>query len=294
MKVSSNYRQAVLSSIGDQLRHVTFVSCELIDMEELVPCTQLEMLRIFFSSRLLAPLEDPVDKYFDPEVFLPKLTRLESDICLGLVSRVFEGKCSLTHLDLDCCHVSTKANVLNWNDIGKPWRNINILRIRRATNLNMVTAKKLSLQMPKLKELTLPSSMLNSKDEREMSFDLMDDLSQSRPKISLKFERSHSSLECQYQAPVCAYETSGEGSSDSDKSVQNRRLRQLDLNAFDINNDWMDNVDDLIDSGEDDFYDDFGDEDYRDEDFEEENFREENYVDEFLEEDDYGDDVNWC
>lgn len=268
MKVSTIYRKAVLTSIGAQLLHVTFVSCESIEIADLSPCTQLEVLRIFFSSSLLKD-ENESKTYSDSETFLPKLDRLESDICLGEISRIFEEKSSMTHLDLECCHVNTKANAMNWNDIVKCWQRIHTLRIRRCTGLNMAMAESLSLQMPKLRELTLPSLMLNCKGEREMSFELMDYFSRRPLKIRLKFERSQSSIECPYQLPGCAYETSEEEqelSNDSDESSHHNRGHHLGFDTFEIDHgDWVDDIDVFVDDGEDIFDD--GDDEFGGDDF---------------------------
>ena len=158
IKVSPNYRKAVLSAIGAQLSNLTFVSCESIDIADLVACTSLEVLRILFSSTLFLPRENLVEKFAVRDAFLPKLYHLESDICLQeRYSYLFEEKCSMTHLELECCHIHTKASTLNWNDMTKCWQRIQILRIRQCTGLDITSIKLLSLQLTKLKELSLPS-----------------------------------------------------------------------------------------------------------------------------------------
>ena len=197
------------------------MGCELIDVADLVPCMKLEVLRIFLSSSLLLPSENPEEKYFPSGPFLPKLNRLESDICLSSrYSHLFEEKDSLTYLDLECCHVGTKAsNISNWNEMKKYWQRLHTLRIRQCTGLTMAGTKSLSLQLTKLKELSLPRWMLNSKDERNISYDLMDYFNKRPLKIHLKFESSKSLLVCPYQ-DYEDYEDSDEeiSSSDSDDS----------------------------------------------------------------------------
>ena len=156
IKVSPNYRKAVLLGIGAQLSNLTFASCESIDIADLVACPALEVLRILFSSTLFLP-ENPVEKFSVHNAFLPKLHHLESDICLHEnYSHLFEEKRSMTHLELDCCHVHTKASTMNWNDITKCWQRIQFLRIRQCTGLDMTSVKSLPLQLTKLKELNLP------------------------------------------------------------------------------------------------------------------------------------------
>ncbi len=84
--------------------------------------------------------------------------------------------------------------------------------------------------------------MLNSKDERELSYELMDYFNKSPHKIRLKFELRQSSSDCLYQAQRCPYETSDEEiSSDSDESSQpNGRNDDIDYN---VNHDWVEDID---------------------------------------------------
>ena len=259
MKVSTSYRKAILLGIGPQLSKLTFVNCEFIDVADLILCTELEVLRIFNSSFLL-PSENPEEKYFPSGPFLPKLNRLESDICLGSrYSHLFEEKDSLTYLDLECCHVGTKAsNISNWNEMKKYWVRLHTLRIRRCTGLTMAGTKSLSLQLTKLKELSLPSWMLNSKDERNISYDLLDYFNKGTLKTHLKFESSKSSLVCPYQDRVkfLYYEDSDEEISSSDSDVSSNFGKGFDVRS-DEESDYeysngFDCYDDDSDSGGDD------------------------------------------
>ena len=237
------------------------MSCELIDVTDLLLCTELEVLRIFFSSTLLLPNENPEEKYFPPGAFLPKLNRLESDICLGSrFSHLFEEKSSLTYLDLECSHVGTKAsNISNWKEITKYWQRIHTLHIRQCTGLTMAGTKSLSLQLTKLKELSLPSGMLNSKDERAISYDLMDYFNKGHLKIRLKYERSQTSLVCPYQDQNCPYETSDEelSSGDSDESSHgDGENNVVGFDAGDVYGGWLEEIDDFNDDV-DDFFDEY-------------------------------------
>jgi hypothetical protein len=246
-RVSTSYRKAILLGIGPQLSQLTFVDCELIDLADLVPCMELEVLRIFFSSSLLLPSENPEEKYFPSGPFLPKLNRLESDICLGSrYSHLFEERDSLTYLDLECCHVGTKAsNISNWNEMKKYWARLHTLRIRRCTGLTMAGTKSLSLQLTKLKELSLPSWMLNSKDERNISYDLMDYFNKGTLKTHLKFESSKSSLVCPYQDRMkfLYYEDSDEEISSSDLDVSSNFGKGFDVRS-DEESDYEININD--------------------------------------------------
>lgn len=260
MKVSTKYREIVLSSIGSRLQQVTFVSCESISLENLEHCTQLKTLQIYYDSSLGMSKDQP-EKYLHNPEFLPMLNRVESDICLGNMSQVFEEKATLTHLDLDCCHISTKSSLSNWNNISQHWQRIHTLRIRRSTGLSLKMAKTICHQLPKLKELTLPSWTLNSKSEREESYDLMDYLKNGAIKLSLKFERSQSSQECPFQVQPEPYESSDEEiESDSDDSYHLHRGIPTRFQSDDLYDDvyegWLDAHGDYDESDFDD-YDDF-------------------------------------
>jgi len=76
-------------------------------------------------------LEDTAHEIFSADTFLPDLKRFESDICLGIASPLFEEKVSLTHLSLDCTHISTKGSGSDWNGIIKFWKkNLKCLGIK--------------------------------------------------------------------------------------------------------------------------------------------------------------------
>ncbi|KAI9555851.1 hypothetical protein GHT06_018368 [Daphnia sinensis] len=269
IKVSPDYRKAILTAIAAQLTQLTFVSCDRIDIAGLIACKELEVLRIFLASSLVLQTEDPEERYSPPEAFLPKLSRLESDICLhAQYSHLFEEKSSLLHLDLDCCHIGTKASsIANWCDMAKYWQRIHTLRIRQCTGLTMAGTKMLSIQLPKLKELGLPSGMLNSKEERENSYDLMDYFNKGSLKIRLKFERSQSSIPCPYQTQNFAYETSDEelSSGDSEESSHDNGAS----NGFGFGDEreayggWMEDID-VFHEDIDDFFDEYDDEDVDD------------------------------
>lgn len=89
---------------------------------------------------------------------------------------------------------------------------------RRSSNLSMSMASRIVSQLPKLKELSLSSWMLNSKEERHLSYELTDKF-WNESKIRLKFDRSLSNIECPYQNPTKQeYETSSDDDDSSDES----------------------------------------------------------------------------
>lgn len=273
--MSSRYRQIVLSSIGSQLQRVTFVSCEAINIDDLTPCNQLKTLQIYFSSSVIDLSKDLVQCVFRnrSQDFLPSLNRFESDICLGETSAVFEEKSTLTHLELDCCHVNTKGDTTDWNEIARYWQRVQTLRIRRCTGLNMKIVKSLSHQLPKLKELTLPRKSLNSKREREECNELKDYFKNGPLKISVEFDSSESTVECPFQIQPTPYESSDEEiESNSSDSFHLRRGLPLQFGPDSdyVIDDWLDEYQDDDDSpgdwfddeqDEDDDFGPFGDED---------------------------------
>ena len=73
-------------------------------------------------------------------------------------------------------------------------------------------------QLPKIKELSLSSWMLNSKEERHLSYELTDKF-WNESKIRLKFDRSLSNTECLFQNSMKQeYETSSDEDDSSDES----------------------------------------------------------------------------
>jgi len=91
------------------LKKLTLNCCEDVNLEALLPCSQLESLRLGDSSSLI-PAEDqhPIDH----SSFLPNLKTFEAAICLkdGVWASLFELKSSLTRIALNCCHIGTNVS----------------------------------------------------------------------------------------------------------------------------------------------------------------------------------------
>nr|SVE75676.1 EOG090X0431 [Daphnia hispanica] len=104
--------------------------------------------------------------------------------------------------------------------------------------------------------------MLNSKEERENSYDLMDYFNKGPLKNRLRFERSQSSFVCPYQTQNSPYETSDEelSSGDSEESSHDNGAS----NGFHIGDrretydGWMEDID-VFHEDVDDFFDNFDD-----------------------------------
>ena len=154
----------------EEIVELAYASIENINLHDLTPCVKLESLRILFDSTIssLPELALPL-----AESYLPNLKKLESEICLGNWSLLFQEKSSYTHLVLDCCHVATKAS--EWPRILKMWPHVQTLRIRRSSGLDMSMADTIFHQFSKLKELSLSDARLYCKKEREAFFTLQVD-----------------------------------------------------------------------------------------------------------------------
>jgi len=107
MKMSPDYVRVILNAFAPSLKSVTFNSCQDINAMDLIPCYQLETLRILKSSSLAEINIDP--GRLSPSSFLPHLKSFESAICLDRWTLWLEGKPELTHVVLDCCHIGTSV-----------------------------------------------------------------------------------------------------------------------------------------------------------------------------------------
>lgn len=104
--------------MGVHIRHLSFLSCNDIDILELLPCVQLKCLQFERQSSLKRD-ESALESGLTAETFLPQLEVFESNFCLGKRSRLFEEKSSLTGLDVWCSHIGTEASNLNWNVVAR-------------------------------------------------------------------------------------------------------------------------------------------------------------------------------
>nr|SVE73478.1 EOG090X0431 [Daphnia atkinsoni] len=106
--------------------------------------------------------------------------------------------------------------------------------------------------------------MLNSKEERQNSYDLMDYYNQGPLKIRLRFERSQSLIFCPYQTLGSRYETSDEELSSGDSEESSHDNEANIAFGFGDTGDgyggWMEDID-VFHEEVDDFFDDYDDED---------------------------------
>lgn len=108
MKMSPEYVKVILEAFAPSLKRATFNSCKNINLLDLLPCSQLESLRILKSSSL-ADIKVESDGRLSPKAILPHLKFFESEICLNLWTLWLEAKSELTHVVLNCCNNDTQV-----------------------------------------------------------------------------------------------------------------------------------------------------------------------------------------
>ena len=234
----------MIEIFGKELLSLTLAGCENVDPLEFYNCPRLETLKLLLSTTLLPKLElHPLP--FSTETFLPNLKTLESDICLGVFSPLFQEKASLINISVECCHVATQATDWQPMRIVKMWPRVQNFRMRRASGLNMSTADIVFSMFGNLKNLGLPHWMLYQKDERMESY-LLKEKFESR-KVTLTFERPTTDTQCSLFSKEHLWEISD---SDGESSVSGG-AKFIDFEA-DVGVDWGDDYDDSYED-----YDDF-------------------------------------
>jgi len=100
--------KAILDTFGPTLKGLSISMCESrVTLADLVSFANLEYLSI--DGPLSVDFNETLPLDLKLERFLPKLKILDSLVCLGKHSHLFEGKATLTELDLSCCHIGTKV-----------------------------------------------------------------------------------------------------------------------------------------------------------------------------------------
>jgi hypothetical protein len=102
-KVPLKYAQPILKVFGAELQHLELKSAGSVKLADLALCQKLESLRILGSMTLLP---ESFDITSNAATFLPLLKSFESDVCLGIYSRLFEEKSTLLRIVLHCSHVN--------------------------------------------------------------------------------------------------------------------------------------------------------------------------------------------
>ena len=160
MRVSFPYCRALLASIGGQLLQLTYF-CQNIDLSQLVPCDQLENLKIEWFCSINQSMATPII-----QPFLPNLKNLKCYTCFGALSTVFEcARVPLKHLLLDCCHLGVpEVTHLNWRDIPDLWPNLETFELVNAKCLTMDNLRLFVFRMENLKSIGVPKNMIDLED----------------------------------------------------------------------------------------------------------------------------------
>ena len=98
----------LLKVFGPKLKGLTFESGRKVNMMDLVPCNELETLRIQAYSLDKEALK-VAGLSLKADSFLPRLKSIKSELCFGPLSRLIEDKPTLVHLDLNCYHIGTRV-----------------------------------------------------------------------------------------------------------------------------------------------------------------------------------------
>ena len=189
----------VLTSIGSQLTRLSLigVTTEHIFISDLQFCSRLEELEL---PGIVFKEGDQSTKEIDASTFLPNLKKFKSSGCLGIYSPLFEEKSALTHLDLDCSHISTTASHSNWIQVSYIWENLQELRIASAVNLSPSNLFVIIPRLRKLKTLVLSNQMFATLKERDRAMDFVSNLEkQSTSKINFAI------LECTNGVKPCPF-----------------------------------------------------------------------------------------
>ena len=192
--------EIVLSSIGSQLTRLSLigVTTEHIYISDLQFCTRLEELEL--PGVVLKEGDQHLMDEIDSNSFLPNLKKFKSSDCLGVYSQLFEEKSTLTHLDLKCSHISTRASDSNWIQISYSWQNLQELSILSTVNLSPTSLFVIVPRLKKLKTLALSNRMSASLEERDRAINFIANLEkQSTSKLSFTMLRDkYGSVQCPF------------------------------------------------------------------------------------------------
>ena len=78
----------------------------------------------------------------------------------------------LVSLDLECCHLDTKASRFNWGNIPFGWENLQRLNLRSTAGLSIEMVHGFLLKLKNVKKLSLPPQLLISEDHKKLLKDL--------------------------------------------------------------------------------------------------------------------------
>ena len=192
--VSAAYRDVIFANFCKQLLLINLAGCSDFELCQLQSCTELKELII--NGCQFSPTSAPIeaDKLF------PKLKKLVKVGCHSLSSQFIEIPIpTLTELYMWCAHFGITSN-LNWEDLPRLWPNLQVLDLfLPCKSLSVVKLRQIALQLPDLKLIRVPVTMLQSQEEKWLADELVAELEDLPSSIILKFEKipeKHSGAMC--------------------------------------------------------------------------------------------------
>ena len=193
--VQAEYRQAVLTSLGKQLKRIYFVGCKDIDWTELSPCFGLKMLYLNPHCKLKPTTAAAVLG----DDFLPCLEDFSCFLCLGTSSAWLETpRLSMKEIFL-CAYFDVRpASNFRWEDVPFLWPNLQKLNLQNAKGLTLEKLLHIIPQFPRLNDIFLPEDFLNLETKNQLAAEL----DQKFPHIRLNFR----STDCKFSECCFAQE----------------------------------------------------------------------------------------
>ena len=168
--VSADYRRAILSILGLQLKSLMFYGCPTIDVRtELLPYSQLNKLKISSDCALLPiPVTDEFPQR-SAQTFLPQPKTLKINCCLGSWSPLFEcQRPTLTKLKLRCPHLGiASTSRYDWIDIPQLFPNLRKLYIKQGLGLTVEIYEEITTNLNHLEFALLPRHNVNTQLKRQ-------------------------------------------------------------------------------------------------------------------------------
>ena len=183
---STEYRRAVIASLGGQLLSVKYKYCSGLDWAEMVSCNRLQELEIESCTDDKPTSSMPINA----KTFLPRLRKFIIDVCLGEWSRLFEtSRPTMKDLSINCVHFGIAgASDKNWDDVPCLWPKLEELRLwYPSKSLTYDKMCQVIPQMASLSSVRLPYGTLRSEEEEEASNDFEDQLKRRSTPIELDF-----------------------------------------------------------------------------------------------------------
>lgn len=188
------YRRAVLSILGHQLEALEFSSFshDIDVVKEIFPYSQLQELRISDNCEVV----QPPSSYNLPSAtdFLPRLKRLEIDICLGQWSPLFEcHRPGLLIFSSACPHFGVPSRgIFRWTDVPELWPGLQKLNLSTRQGLTVDMLREIVFQLEHLEGLTLRGKMFSSITEKPLIKKFQEELKNQNRLTEIEFQPGQS------------------------------------------------------------------------------------------------------